>query len=54
MTLNEAQERFDHMRAELKAAGVGSVSIGYAELRDGDSYDDLVKRADSALLASRR
>lgn len=54
ITLDEAQERFDDLPAELNAAGGRSVSIGYAELHDGDLTDDLVKRADSALLASRR
>jgi len=47
LTLAEAQERFDDLRAELKAAAGRSVSIGYAELRDGD-LTDLVKRADTA------
>jgi diguanylate cyclase (GGDEF)-like protein len=52
VTLVETQARFDRLRSDL--AGSGSpVSIGCAELRDGDSADDLVNRADGALLASR-
>jgi diguanylate cyclase (GGDEF)-like protein len=52
VTLVETQARFDRLRSDL--AGSGSpVSIGCAELRDGDSADDLVHRADGALLASR-
>ena len=54
VTLVEARERFDDLIAELKGSGDGSVSIGYSELRDGDSADEFVRRADSALLAHRR
>jgi GGDEF domain-containing protein len=50
----EAQSRFDELRAELRGAAGTSVSIGYSELRDGDSVHDLVTRADTALLAHRR
>jgi len=52
VTLVEARERFDRLRADLAGSG-GSVSVGYAELRDGDSAEDLVSRADGALLAGR-
>lgn len=31
-----------------------SASVGFAELRDGDSLDDLIARADHALVAGRR
>ena len=52
VTLVETQARFDRLRSGL--AGSGSpVSIGCAELRDGDSANDLVNRADGALLATR-
>jgi diguanylate cyclase (GGDEF)-like protein len=53
VTLGEAHERFDRLRADLARSG-NSFSIGYAELRDDDSADDFVDRADSALLATRR
>lgn len=50
----EARSRFDGLRAELRGMAGTSVSIGYSELRDGDSVHDLVTRADTALLATRR
>ena len=50
----EARSRFDGLRAELRGMAGTSVSIGYSELRDGDSTHDLVTRADTALLAHRR
>jgi len=53
VTLVEARARFDRLRTDLAGSG-SSVGIGCAELRDGDSADDLVGRADSALRASRR
>ena len=54
VTVGEARERFDDLLAELKDSGDISVSIGYSELRDGDSVDEFVRRADVALLAGRR
>lgn len=51
IALEEAQARFDVLRSDLAECG-SSVSIGYAELHDGDTADDLVNRADRALLAS--
>jgi GGDEF domain-containing protein len=52
VTVVEARARFDRLRSELAGSG-SAVSIGYAELRDGDSADDLVGRADDALLVTR-
>ena len=54
VTLVEVRERFADLLAELKDSRDGSVSIGYSELRDGDSADELVRRADIAMLAERR
>lgn len=54
VTVAEAQRRFEELRSELQGSAATSVSIGYSELRDGDSADDLVTRADTALLANRR
>jgi diguanylate cyclase (GGDEF)-like protein len=54
ITLLEARERFAPLLEELKEAGDWSVSIGYSEMRDADTADELVKRADGALLAHRR
>ena len=53
VTLVEARARFDRLRTDLAGSG-SSVGIGCTELRDGDSADDLVGRADSDLLTSRR
>ena len=53
VTVGEARARFEDLLAELKDAGDITVSIGYTELREGDSADELVKRADLALLESR-
>ena len=53
VTIAEAQSRFDGLVSELRDTANTSVSIGYSELRDEDSADDFVRRADSALLASR-
>jgi diguanylate cyclase (GGDEF)-like protein len=53
ITLAEAQERFSRLRTELKDAASTSVSVGFSELRDGDSPDDLIRRADTDLLARR-
>ena len=54
VTADEAESRFDGLRAELEDSAGTSVSIGYSELRDSDSSHDLVTRADTALLADRR
>jgi diguanylate cyclase len=54
LTLVAVQERFADLYAELKEAVGTSVSIGYSELREGDSAGEFVSRADKALLAHRR
>jgi diguanylate cyclase (GGDEF)-like protein len=48
------RERFERVSADLAAgATAGSISVGLAKLKDGDSLDDLLLRADLALLATR-
>ncbi len=48
------RERFDRVSVDLATGpAAGSISVGLAELRDGDSLDDLLLRADLALLATR-
>ncbi len=54
VTVAEAQRRFGELRSELERSSGTSVSIGYSELRDSDSADDFVERADTSLLAKRR
>jgi diguanylate cyclase (GGDEF)-like protein len=53
VTLAEVRERFDRLRAELEDSAGTSVSVGFSELRDSDSPDDLIRRADTDLLARR-
>jgi diguanylate cyclase (GGDEF)-like protein len=53
VTEAEARKRFDAVLGELQKSDGSSVTIGYSELRDGDSPDDLVSRADVAMLAQR-
>jgi diguanylate cyclase len=50
----EARKRFDSLLGELQESDGSSVTIGYSELRDGDTADDLVSRADVAMLAQRK
>ena len=54
LTLAETRYRFDAFRAKLKDSEGCSVSVGFSELLDGDSSDELIRRADSNLLARRR
>jgi PleD family two-component response regulator len=53
ITLAEARARFDRLRAELKNSAGASVSVGFSELRDGDSPGEFIRRADTDLLARR-
>lgn len=49
------RERFDLVAADLAAGPEpGSISVGLAEMADGDSIDDLVARADDALRTAKR
>jgi diguanylate cyclase (GGDEF)-like protein len=50
----DVRGRFRQVREELAIGrDSGSVSVGLADLEPGDSLDDLVGRADAALLAAR-
>jgi diguanylate cyclase (GGDEF)-like protein len=52
--MDGVQERFDLVSADLASAqGAGSISVGLAELTPGESMDDLILRADTALLAAK-
>jgi diguanylate cyclase (GGDEF)-like protein len=49
---DEARRRFEDLRVDLEGSGRRqTVSVGFSELRDGDSPDELVRRADEDLLA---
>jgi diguanylate cyclase (GGDEF)-like protein len=50
----EAAARFDECAGILSALTGASVSIGLAELRDGETLEGLIARADAALYAARR
>jgi PleD family two-component response regulator len=50
--MDGVQERFDLVSADLASGpGAGSISVGLAELTPGESMDDVIHRADAALLA---
>ena len=55
VTREEAVGRFDAVRQTLtELLPGGSISVGLAELRGGDSIDDLIGRADAELYDGRR
>ena len=54
LTIEEARVRFDDLHTDLNGFGSGqSVSVGFSELRDGDTADDFIGRADRDMLAHR-
>jgi diguanylate cyclase (GGDEF)-like protein len=53
VTLVEARERFSSLRGELETSDGSSLSVGFSELRDRDTADEFIKRADRDLLGSR-
>jgi diguanylate cyclase (GGDEF)-like protein len=54
VTTADATSRFENIAAALTAVGTGrSVTFGLAEAQAGDSLEDLIGRADNALLAAR-
>jgi diguanylate cyclase (GGDEF)-like protein len=53
--LAQAEERFRTIQDSLaESTGGAAISVGLAELRPDDSLDDLIGRADAALLDARR
>jgi diguanylate cyclase (GGDEF)-like protein len=54
VTVEEARRRFAQLGTELQnGPTTGSVSMGLTELRDGESPEELIERADRELLLSR-
>lgn len=54
VTPEQVRARFEGLNAELqKGSAKGSVSVGFSELKNGDSAEDLMDRADRDLLAGR-
>jgi diguanylate cyclase (GGDEF)-like protein len=55
LTAAEATSRFEKIAAALRAGDTGhSVTFGLAEAEAGDSLENLIRRADEALLEARR
>jgi diguanylate cyclase (GGDEF)-like protein len=55
VSADQVRRRFHNIGAQLTAGPTaGSVSIGLADLRDGDGAQDLIERADHNMLGSRR
>jgi diguanylate cyclase (GGDEF)-like protein len=55
LDLAQAEERFTRIQTSLaENRASASLSFGLAELRDDDSLDELIDRADAALLEARR
>ena len=55
MSADGAQERMDRVNAALAdAPDHGSVTSGVVDLRDGETADEVVARADAALYETRR
>lgn len=53
--LNDVTSRFGEVKSLLAArTGGGSMSVGLTEFRAGDTVEDLIGRADSAMYARRR
>ncbi len=54
VTLDDARRRFGKLRAELRDdPAVSTISYGLSELRDGESPDELIDRADNDMRAAR-
>lgn len=53
LTVTKATKRFEAAGADLEAAGMGSITAGFAELRPEDSLEDAVARADHDLYRTR-
>ena len=53
MHLPDVERRFALIESELREAGIG-ISVGFAELKDDETADELMARADQALYERRR
>lgn len=51
--ISAASKRFKAVNTELAEAGEGSMTFGLAELKAGESVEDLIARADAALYRNR-
>jgi len=53
-SLEQVRGRFGEVSRSLRAGpAAGSITVGFAELVDGDRVEDLIRRADDDLLARR-
>jgi diguanylate cyclase (GGDEF)-like protein len=53
VTMIEAAHRFSLVNADLRAAQIGSVTVGLAEIEGDDSLEHLIARADAAMYQER-
>jgi diguanylate cyclase (GGDEF)-like protein len=49
--VEEAQRRFERIRTAIRADTGAGVTVGFAALADGDTVDELTRRAEDAMLA---
>jgi PleD family two-component response regulator len=54
LSIERAAERFLMVNGDLAANPRASISVGLAELVSHESLDDLIARADAALIAQRQ
>ena len=54
LTMEAGRERFDAIAAALDRSGAGAIRTGFAQLRDHESANTLIARADSELTRRRR
>ena len=54
MTMEVAESRFDALNADLAESQQASVTVGLAELHEGDAVEDLVTRADEVMYLARK
>lgn len=53
VSLPEVKKRFRGVRTTMLKNGLGSITVGLAELQEDDSLEDLIARADKALYEGR-
>ncbi|MGZ5337958.1 MAG: hypothetical protein ACXWDT_07950, partial [Solirubrobacterales bacterium] len=53
--LETARSRFEKVRAALDQSNAGArITVGFAELKEGDTLETVIERADADLLDVRR
>lgn len=49
-----ARERFERVSADLRETSDATISVGIAERREGETVEDLIRRADNAMIDARQ